>query len=80
VTKAILQFDLDDPQERANHKRAVRALDYVLALWEIDQELRAIEKYREFNTEEAKELIIEIRAKFYDVLSERDINLDNQGE
>lgn len=33
--KAILKFDLNDPGERLEYKRANKSLDMALALWEI---------------------------------------------
>jgi len=49
--KAILEFDLNDPDDRMSHLRCVKSLEMALALWEIRMNLR---KYSE-RTAEAKE-------------------------
>ena len=33
--KAILEFDLDDHEDKMSHKRCVASLDMALVLWEI---------------------------------------------
>lgn len=35
MAKAILEFDLNDPDDYTAHLRAVKSLDMALALWEI---------------------------------------------
>ena len=35
MAKAILEFDLADPDDRLEHKRAIASLDMALALWQI---------------------------------------------
>ena len=35
MAKAILEFDLNDPDDRMDHLRAVHSVDLALALWEI---------------------------------------------
>jgi len=43
--KAILQFDLNDPDDRESHIRAIKATDAYLVIWEMFQELRKDWKY-----------------------------------
>lgn len=38
--KAVLEFDLNDPDDRQAHQRCVKALDMALALWEIRYNLK----------------------------------------
>ena len=45
--KAILEFDLDDFEDRNSHKRAINATNAYLALYKIDDMLRRIVKYDE---------------------------------
>jgi len=35
MAEAILKFDLNDPDDRMSHLRAVKSLDMALALWDI---------------------------------------------
>lgn len=67
--KAKLTYKL--PKEEKEHLRAVKSLDLSLALWQIEQYLRDIEK----NDKEYH--IVNIRETFYDILGKYDINLDN---
>ena len=43
--KATLEFDLDDPQDRLSHKRAVSGTDAYIALHDIHILLREYSKY-----------------------------------
>ncbi len=43
--KAILEFDLDEHEDRLAHKRAISATDVYLALHDIDNEFRKMIKY-----------------------------------
>ena len=43
--KAILEFDLDDFEDRNSHKRAITATDAYIALHKIDDKLRDYVKY-----------------------------------
>jgi len=67
--KAILKYNL--PEEEKEFNRAARATDMALALVDIEQYFRNVEKY------ETKESIEQIREKFYNILTSYDINLDN---
>lgn len=40
MAKATLVFNLDNPDDRLAHMRAVKATDLACALWDIDQFLR----------------------------------------
>jgi hypothetical protein len=79
--KAILEFNLDEAEDRMSLKRSVMSLELTLALWKIYQELpKEVEKELKFNeeTEEKDYLIIETINKFtYDVLSSYGIDLDS---
>ncbi len=56
--KATLEFSL--PEERDEHRHAIRGLDYFSALWGITEMLRRRRKYTEYETDEAQKLIDEI--------------------
>jgi hypothetical protein len=45
MPKATLEYIL--PDEADNHLQAVRARDYIGALWDIAQEVRRVRKYEE---------------------------------
>lgn len=75
--KAILEFDLDNPDDQSAHMRAVQALDMAICLWDIDQYLRAQTKYApDSMPEDVYVALSEAREKFYQILNERGIDLD----
>ena len=39
--KAILKFNLDDPEERENHLRCIKTTDLVCMIWDFDQYLHS---------------------------------------
>ena len=43
--KAILEFNLDEPEDRDSHEKAVNGKKFAMALWDLDQWLRQEEKY-----------------------------------
>ena len=40
MAKAIIEYDLNDYDDRMAHKRAVKSTDLALALWQIEVNLR----------------------------------------
>ena len=71
--KAKLTFDL--PQDKYEWENAIRADAMFCALWDLSQELRTLWKYEELSEEEWN-MVERIRDKFYEILSEHNINLD----
>lgn len=69
--KAILSFNLDDPEDKEKHLRCVKAADLCLTLWDFDQWLRSEIKYNE------KEHLQEVRDELYSKMEEYGIDLDN---
>ena len=79
--KGILEFDLTDPDAKADFELAVKAIDYKLALWDFSMDvLRQMTKYgtldgRELNKVE-QQLAQEISDKFYAIINDRDVKID----
>ena len=77
MAKATLKYDLSDPDDVMEHKRAVKSLDMALALWEIvhntkkglewSMEGKEIDKY------DALELVYE---KIHEILNDHNINTE----
>ena len=77
MAKATLEYDLSDPDDVMEHKRAVKSLDMALALWEIvhntkkglewSMEGKEIDKY------DALELVFE---KIHEILNDHNIRTD----
>lgn len=75
--KGILEFDLNDLDDVMAHKRAVLALDMALALYEIESYLRGQTKHGDHLTHEAWEALDTARKRFYEIMNERSLNLDD---
>jgi len=67
--KAKITYNL--PEDAAAYRQANKALDMAIALYDISQYLRKVDRY------DTGDDIEKIREMFYDILSQYDINLDN---
>jgi len=77
MAKATLEYDLSDPDDVMEHKRAIKSLDMAMALWDIvhntkkglewSMEGKEIDKY------DALELVYE---KIHEILNDHNINTD----
>jgi len=75
--KAILEFDLNETNDISAHKRAVKALDMAIALWDIEQYLRSQTKYApDSMPQEAYDALEKAREKFYEILNDHNIGID----
>ncbi len=79
MPKAILEFNLDEVDDRDAHLRAIKSLSLTLALWEMDQHLRSELKYgtREGElSDEGYKAIERTRERLHEILEENGIILD----
>lgn len=76
MSKARLEFDLSDEDDKAAFGLAVNGKNAFGALFEISQRLRQWSKYREITTEEARLLLDELHTVFYEVLTENRVDLE----
>ena len=70
--KAIIEFDLNEPDDVANHRRFTKSLDMAIALWYISQlrkDLEALEDRNDLNVESVID-------KIYTILNDHNINID----
>ena len=74
--KAILEFNLDEPEDKEAHLRAIKSLDMMMALWDIEQYFRAQIKYNENLTEDAYDALDKARQEFYDIMQRHNISTD----
>ena len=58
--RAILRFDLDDPDDAREHRYALAGRDALIALEAIDLHCRNVEKYSEVS-DEASRILKDIR-------------------
>jgi hypothetical protein len=77
MAKAILEFDLNDPDDSMAHLRAIKSLDMALSLWEMMYNTKkSIEWESEEKNLSAFDAIDKIYEKFWEHLNEHGINLD----
>ena len=77
--KAKLQYDLNDPDDRMAHLRAVKSLDMASALFEITRNLRK-RVIRRFEDDEKEydefDGIEEVFDRIYEILGDNGIDID----
>jgi hypothetical protein len=76
--KAILEFDLNDPDDTVAHLRAVKALDMALVLWEMTHNTKKGIEW-EIESQEIKdpyEVLDIIMEKLYEEMNDRGIIID----
>ena len=75
--KAIIEFNLDEPDDIEAHKRFTNLNAVYIALWEFDQEMRRQIKYNSENYDpEQLDALDKLRGKFHDILHENQIKID----
>jgi hypothetical protein len=77
--KAKLQYDLNDPDDRMAHMRAVKSLDMASALFEITRNLKKqVERRFEDETIEydSFDVIQEVFDRIHEILGENNIDID----
>lgn len=76
--KAILKFNLDDPEDDMSYQRAVRALELTLALWTISQQISDFNKWLDSKHELISSQDVRMRLdRMSQIPLDYDINLDN---
>ena len=76
MARATLSFNLEKPEDVAAHKRAVKALDMALVIWDIDQYLRGKIKYDETLHQEAHDALDKARGELYDIMNKHNVDID----
>jgi hypothetical protein len=75
--KAVLEFNLEDAFDEASHMRCVKAKDMALALWDIEQLLRAKTKYApDTVSEDIFDALQEVRDELQEIMNSYNIDLD----
>jgi hypothetical protein len=76
MAKAILEFDLNEVEDVTAHKRAVKAIDMAIVLWDMDQYLRNQLKYNDKITGEVYDALDKAREQLREFMNEHNISLD----
>ncbi len=75
--KAILEFDLDNPDDKMSHLRCVKATEMMITLWEIDQHLRSLTKYAPDTTsDETYDELVKVRGRLHEIMDENGISFE----
>ena len=74
--KATLEFNLDNPDDKMEHMRCVKATDMALMLWDIKQKIRSKLKYSEDLSEDELYQWEVMQDEFYSIADDYGINLD----
>jgi hypothetical protein len=78
MAKAVLEYDLNDPDDIMAHYRATKSLDMALAIWEIVYNTKkTIEWQIESEKLDAHATLDKVYEMIWDELKERGIDLDN---
>lgn len=78
--KAILEFDFDkeDSDDRRDFENAINGYKFKMALWELDQWLRANTKYApDTISDDTYEAYEKCRDQIREILSDHSISIDN---
>ena len=77
--KAILKFDLLDIDDKVEHERCLKAKDLCNVIWEFTNISRKELEYKVDNSNKLdnNEVLELVFSKFYDLLEENDININN---
>ena len=74
--KAILEYDLNNPDEQTAHYRAIMSLKMAIAIHEVANLLRTKVKYGD-NTEDVHNALDALWKEFHEILLENDLIIDN---
>ena len=74
--KAKLEFDLDNPDDKMEHMRCIKATDMALMLWDIKQKIRRKLKYNEDLSEDELHQWEVMQDEFHSIADDYGINLD----
>jgi hypothetical protein len=77
MAKAILEYDLNDPDDTMAHMRAVKSLDMALVLWEMAYNIKKrIQTQAEIEKLDSYDAIEKVFEKFWEEMNERGININ----
>ena len=75
--KGILEFNLEDSADETAYIRAVKSTKLAVALWDMDQYLRSQTKYApDSMSPEVYDVLLEVRDKLHEIMSDHSIDLD----
>ena len=76
MAKATLEFDLNELDDIIAHYRSVRATDMALSLFQFGHNTKKTFEHNIDKYKTKKDLLDAVYEKFWEILEERDINLN----
>jgi hypothetical protein len=78
MAKAILEYDLNDTEDKYAHKRAVKSFDMAMALWDITHNTKKSLGWALEGKDMSNYAVLEmVFDKIYEILDEHNINTDD---
>ena len=77
MAKGILEFDLNEPDDILAHKRAVKATDMAIALFQFGHNTKKGHEWKLGKYESKEDLLDAIYEQFWEILDEHNIRLDD---
>jgi len=78
MATATLNFDLNDPDDNMAFMRAVKSTDMALALWEIAQNTKkSFQRELDDSDDKSYELLDKVYERFWEIIQERGLKLDD---
>jgi hypothetical protein len=77
MATATLNFDLNDYDDIQSHLRCVKSLDLALALWEFGHNTKKSFEYDLGDDDKSHDLVDKIYSRFWEILDEKGIKLDD---
>ena len=78
MATATLNFDLNDPDDNMAFMRCAKSTDMALALWEIAYNTKkSFQRELDDSDDKSYELIDKVYDKFWEILSDKGIKLDD---
>jgi hypothetical protein len=80
MAKAVLEFDLTDPDDRLEFERASKSLGMAMAIWEFVYNTKKSMQWdleaKDSTTDAEYELLDKVYDKFWEILKDNDISPD----
>ena len=77
MAKAILEFDLNEPDDASEHMRMLKSVDILVVLWGREQYLRSRLKYEDNISDNEYKAVEAAREKLYELMNARSVSLDD---
>ncbi len=77
MAKGILEFDLNEPDDILAHKRAVKATDMAIALFQFAHNTKKGFEWKLDKYESKEDLLDAVYEQFWDIMEEHNVRLDD---